>query len=223
MQVIILLGRSGAGKGTQGELLRGKFGLEYLGSGDLLRARAQVADYSGGAIKTVLTHGGFSPTALIFKLWMDKLEEFKSRQNFAGFLFDGSPRKIMEAHLIDEAMGWYGWKDAMKIFLLNVPKKVALDRLMKRRICNACGFITSLDFVSQDKNIICKICDSELTRRSDDTPEAINSRLELFEKEVMPVIEYYQKGNRLAIIDGAQGVREVAEEIFQNLTNERVI
>ena len=217
MKVIVLLGRSGAGKGTQAQLLRDKFGLEYIGSGDLLRARAQVADFSGVTIKTVLASGGFSPTALIFKLWMDKMEDFKSRNDSPGFLFDGSPRKIMEAHLIDETMQWYGWKEAMKIFLLDLAPEVAFERLVKRRICEICKAVTSVDFLPKDKQNLCTTCDGELGIRSDDEPESIKSRLALFEKEVLPVIEYYEKDNRLVRVDGSMSIQEVFEDICNHL------
>lgn len=217
MRVIILLGRSGAGKGTQAQLLRDKFGLEYIGSGDLLRARAKVADFSGTTIRTVLAQGGFSPTALIFKLWMDKMEDFKSRVDFPGFLFDGSPRKIMEAYLIDETMQWYGWKEAMKIFLLDLSSEAAFERLMKRRICDICKVVTSVDFLPNDKKNFCAACGGEVGVRLDDEPDSIKSRLALFEKEVLPIIEYYKKDNRLIAVDGSESIQGVFENICNHI------
>lgn len=184
--IVIFLGRSGCGKGTQAKLLREKFGLEYLGSGDLLRARAQMADYSGQTLKAVLADGAFAPTSLIFKLWIDKLDEFKNKPDFPGFIFDGSPRKILEAHLIDEALDWYSWKDLAKVFLIDVPRQVTFDRLIKRG-------------------------------RADDIPELIKNRLDLYEKEVQPVVNYYQKDDRIIKIDGDQSIEKVFDNILNNL------
>lgn len=212
--IIALLGRSGSGKGTQAKFLQERFDLEYLGSGDILRARATVADYSGQTLKVVLTGGGFSPTSLIFKLWIDKLEDFKNRQDFQGLIFDGSPRKILEAHLIDEALEWYGWKDSAKIFLIDISRQEAYDRLTKRRICQDCTRL--IPFVGEFKNLErCDQCDGKFVSRQDDNPEAINSRLDLFEKEVQPVIDYYKKDGRIISIDGNQDIEKVFNDILE--------
>lgn len=214
--IAIFLGRSGSGKGTQAKLLREKFGLEYLGSGDLLRARAQFADYSGQTLKAVLADGGFAPTSLIFKLWIDKLDGFKDKPNFQGLIFDGSPRKILEAHLIDEALGWYGWKDSAKIFLIDISRQDAFDRLTKRRLCQECGEL--IPYVGEFKNLEkCHKCGGSLINRADDNPEAINSRLDLFEQEVQPVVDYYEKNSRIIKIDGNQGIEEVFKNILEVL------
>lgn len=211
-KIIILLGRSGCGKGTQAKLLQENFGLEYLGSGEMLRARAKLADYSGQTLQVVLAGGGFAPTSLIFKLWIDKLEEFKDKPDFRGLVFDGSPRKILEAHLIDEALGWYGWKDLAKIFLIDISREAAFNRLAKRRICQGCGQL--IPYVGEFKNLEkCDKCGGDLKARYDDTPEAINSRLNLFEKEVQPVIDYYEKDGRLIKINGRDSIENIFKKI----------
>ena len=107
--IILLFGKSGAGKGTQADLLVEKLGLEYIGSGDLLRARRAKKDFTGKKIAEVMFKGGLIPTPVIFKLWVDKVEQLKNKENFKGFIIDGSPRKIFEAYLIDELLDWYEW------------------------------------------------------------------------------------------------------------------
>ncbi len=78
--IIILLGKSGSGKGTQAELLQKKFSLEYIGSGDLLRTRGKRKDFTGKKLTKALIKGELAPTSVIFKLWLDKTEELKNKK-----------------------------------------------------------------------------------------------------------------------------------------------
>jgi len=183
-KVIILLGPSGSGKGTQAELLQKKFGLDYVGSGILLRARQKINDFSGRKVGEVIGRGDFAPTAVIFSLWVSTWEEIKNRPEFKGFVIDGSPRKILEAQLIDQTLEWYEWDKYLSVFLIDVSRQEASRRLLERR-------------------------------REDDTPEAINNRLDLFEREVMPVIEYYDKSKRLTKVNGEQSVEDVHRDILR--------
>lgn len=215
--IIAFLGRSGSGKGTQANLLKEKFALEYVGSGNLLRARTKRRDYSGRTLKEVLRAGGFAPSFLIFKLWIDKLEHFKNSPHFRGCIFDGSPRKILEAYLIDDALDWYGWKDRLKVFLIDVPREKAFMRLKKRRFCEKCGINILPDSSRRKIREECMRCGGALVSRFDDNPNEIKNRLDLFEQEVQPVIEYYKTTSRLVRINGNQSVEKVFRELLGHL------
>lgn len=92
--IVLLLGKSGSGKGTQVNLIVEKYGLEKIGSGDLLRERKETDDFTGEKISAVMDKGGIMPTPVIFSLWMRKLEEYKKQKvNLNGIIFDGSPGK----------------------------------------------------------------------------------------------------------------------------------
>lgn len=211
MQVIILLGRQGCGKGTQALRLAEEFGYSSIGSGELLRRFYEGTHFSARKTKEVLNKGGYLPTALIFWLWMDILEEFKQQEPLKGLLFDGSPRKLLEAELIDQALDWYEWNDLL-VILIKISRQEAFNRLIKRRMCEACGRVM---FWSEETEKLtqCQFCGGKLIKRADDTPEAINSRLDLFEKETMPVIEYYKKKGLLYEIDGERPIEEVYKDI----------
>lgn len=186
--VIIIFGRSGCGKGTQAELLIKKLGLIYLGSGKLLRQKAKEGDFSGEKIEEVLEKGGLIPTSIVCYVWMRRLEEIKAGENedFKGILFDGSPRKLVEAKILEEALDWYGWGKNVRIILLDISREEAARRLAQRR-------------------------------RDDDTPEAIKERLDFFEEEVMPAVEYYKSKGSLIIVNGEQSVEDVYKEILTKL------
>jgi len=210
--IIILLGKSGSGKGTQAEFLRDKFGLEYIGSGDLLRERSEKEDFIGKKIADTLAKGGLIPTPAILNLWLDKVEELGNKEIFNGVIMDGNPRKILEAYFIDETLEWYGWDKNVKVILIDISDKEAIQRLTKRRICENCKEI--IPFVGEFKNIEkCLKCGGELVQRNDDTVELAKNRLAWFKKDVQPIVNYYKKTGRLIKIKGEGTI----EDIFKNI------
>ncbi len=211
--IVIFLGKSGAGKDTQMELLKEKMGFDFIGSGDLLRERKKTNDFTGNKISQTIDRGGLVLTPVIFKLWLDKFEELKNRGNIKGVIMDGSPRKIKEAYLLDEALEWYGWNNNVKVILIDISDEEAINRIGKRTSCSQCGEI----FIFDGKMEKCSKCGGELIKRSDDETEGIKKRLEWFKNEVNPVIDYYKKNNRLIIINGEQEIEKVFEDILKVL------
>lgn len=217
-QIFIFLGRAGSGKGTQAELLGKKLGLIYIGSGELLRERAKTKDFSGKKTEAILQKGDLLPSSFIFSLCANRLEEIKKQQenNFSGIIFDGSPREIDEALFLEEALKWYEWDKDTKVLLIDISRQEALGRLTKRRICSQCGRV--IPFVGEYKELEkCDKCGGELIERADDTPEAINQRLDLFEKEVVPVINYFKEKGWLTEINGEQAIERVHKEILEKI------
>jgi len=213
---IIILGPAGSGKGTQAKLLVKKFGWGYFGSGDALRARQRVGDFTAKKLVKVMGRGELVPSFVISKLWIDRLEKFKQKTKFNGLVFDGSPRKMLEAKLFDEALNWYEWQEKTKVIFINISRKESFNRLTKRRQCKKCGRIIPW-FGKFKKLKKCDKCGGELINRADDKPEAIKKRLEEFKKEVIPVINYYQKQGRLIKINGEQSIEKVFKDILKVL------
>ncbi|MDD2696834.1 MAG: nucleoside monophosphate kinase [Candidatus Pacebacteria bacterium] len=214
--IIILLGKSGSGKGTQADLLREKFGLDYIGSGDLLRARGKKKDFTGRKIAKILAEGKLIPTPAIFKLWSDATEKLKNKNSFKGLIMDGNPRKILEAYLIDETFGFYEWDKNVKALLVDISDKEAIWRLTKRRICKNCKEI--IPFVGEFRKMKkCPKCGGELMPRSDDTIAAAKNRLAWFKKDVQPIVNYYRKTGRLIRINGEQSIEDVFKDVLKVL------
>jgi adenylate kinase len=212
--IIILLGKSGCGKGTQAELLREKLKLDYIGSGDLLRKRSKKKDFTGTKMKETLKKGKLSPTPIIFKLWLDKVGKLKAKKNLKGFVMDGNPRKILEAYLIDETFEWYEWDKNVKVLLVDISDKEAIFRLTKRRICKKCKEI--IPFVGSFRNIKkCPECGGGLIQRGDDTIASVKNRLEWFKTDVQPIVNYYRKTGRLIKINGEQPIEDVSRDILR--------
>lgn len=130
--VLVILGRPGSGKGTQAGLLEKKLRFEHLSTGQLLRERAKKRDFLGKVIHKTLDEGRLVPTPIVFQLWMPRLEQFRHSKKFKGVLFDGSPRKLYEARMLDETMDFYDWERNVVVLNIVISAKEAMRRLLRR-------------------------------------------------------------------------------------------
>ena len=219
--ILILLGKSGSGKGTQVNLLKEKLNLDFLGTGGLLRDRKKTNDFSGNKIADVIDNGGIVPAPVVFKLWMDKFEEFKNKgDEFKGVILDGSPRKLKEAWLMDDALGWFNWDKRVKILLIDISDEEAINRIAKRKICPKCGNIVVVSG-SEDSNN-CSECGEALIIRPEDTIEGTQKRLEWFREEVGETINHYESMGRLIKINGEQSVEGVFNDIMKEIEKDDI-
>ena len=183
--VLIVLGKSGSGKGTQVEKLAEQHALKIISSGSLLRARAGEKDFVGNRIAEILDRGGLIPTPIIFHLWLHELEKIREAgDEVKGIIFEGSPRKLYEAYLLDETLWFYNLEKNMRVVHLDITDEEAMKRLLARK-------------------------------RYDDTEAAIRERLQWYKAEVVPAVEYYREKGRLVEINGEQSVEAVHQEIVE--------
>jgi adenylate kinase len=214
--VIILLGPPGSGKGTQAKLLAKKFGLQYIGSGDVLRARQKVGDFTGKKLIKVMGRGELAPSFVIIKILGDELEKLKKQPKIKGFVLDGWTRIIHEAILADEALNWYEWDENVKVLLINISRKESFNRLTKRRQCKKCGRL--IPWLGEFKKLKkCDKCGGSLITRPDDKIKVIKKRLEEYKKETIPAINYYKKQGKLIEINGEQPIEKVFQDILKTL------
>ena len=218
--VLILLGKSGAGKGTQLDLLKNNLKLDFIGTGELLRNRKKIEDFTGKKIADVIDNGGIIATPVPFKLWMDSFENIKNSGDIEnGLIIDGSPRKIKEAWLMDDALDWFEWNKRVKIILIDISNEEAISRLTRRKTCPQCGKIMMFSKNMEDIEN-CPNCGSKLVKRQDDTAERIQKRLEWFDDEVGQVIKYYEDNNKLIRVNGEQSVDDVYSDIIKAIEND---
>lgn len=213
--ILILLGKSGSGKGTQVELLKDKLGLDFLGTGGLLRERKKIEDFSGRKISEVIDNGGIVPPPVVFKLWMEKFDEFKNKEDFNGVILDGSPRKLREAWLMEDALGWFEWDKNVKVMLIDISDEEAVKRIGKRKICSKCGNIAIVPH--GEEMDICSKCGGELVVRPEDSIEGTMKRLEWFKEEVGETVKFYEEQGRLIKINGEQSVEAVFNDIMKEI------
>lgn len=215
-KVIIILGPPGSGKGTQAELLAEKFKLAYVGSGDTLRARQKLGDFTGKKLAKVMGKGELVPSLVVTDLAANELERFRKRPKINGFVLDGWTRTVMEAILMDEALCWYEWDENVKVLLINISGKESFNRLTERRQCKKCGKL--IPWIGKFKKLKeCDECGGKLMTRPDDNLQSIKKRLEEFKNETIKAINYYKKQGRLIKINGEQSIDNVFKDILKAL------
>lgn len=213
---IIIMGPQGSGKGTQAKLLAKKFGLEYVGSGDNLRAQQKTGSFTGKKLISVMNRGDLVPDLVLVNILGDVLEKLKENSKIKGVVLDGWNRIMIEAILVEQALDWYEWGKNLKVILINISRKESFNRLTKRRQCKKCGQL--IPWVGDFKKLKkCDKCGGELVVRVDDSLVSIKKRLEEYKNKTIPVINYYKKQGRLIGINGEQSIEYVFKDILKAL------
>ena len=213
---ILIMGPQGSGKGTQAKLIAKKFGFEYVGSGDSLRAEQKTGSFTGRKIIKVMNRGELIPNFALLNVLGDVLEKLKKKPKIKGVVLDGWNRMMIESIMVDEALEWYEWNKNVKVILVNISKKESYNRLTKRRQCKKCGQL--IPWIGEFKNLKkCDKCGGELVTRPDDTLASIKKRLEEYKNKTIPVVNLYKKRGELIVINGEQSIENVFKDILKQL------
>jgi adenylate kinase len=207
---LVVLGKQGAGKGTQSQRLCEKYGLAHVSTGDILRAAVQAGTPLGLEVKSVLDAGHLVSDDLVNKLVEDRLKEPDAAK---GTVLDGFPRNSGQAQALEVLLGESGVKLCISIDLSN---ELVMQRLSSRRVCQECG-TTYKDTDVAAISGTCEVCGGDVVQRSDDQPEAIRKRLETFERDTLPLLSFYESRNVLVKVNGDQSVEKVASDIDELL------
>lgn len=203
---IVLFGIQGSGKGTLGKALATEYNFHYFETGGALRKLSQEDSVLGKKVKNIVESGQLVPNDIVMEIIEDFLKKVPANERV---VFDGIPRKIEQAETFEELMKKSG-RDFIGI-LVEVPQDIALKRLTTRRICASCKEVYPLMY----KGETCEKCHGQLITRSDDTPESIKTRIELYYKETVPVIERYENQGKLKRLDGTASIEEVRKAFFE--------
>lgn len=202
---IILFGMQGSGKGTQGKLLANTFGFTIFEMGGALRHMIASGTELGNKVKATVESGQLVSDDIIMQVVEAFLQERPKDQSI---LFDGIPRTMHQATELLKLLEAHG-REAYGLHI-TLTEKEAIDRLTKRRICVNCKTVHP-GFYEGDK---CSECGGELVTRSDDTNlDSIQTRLDSFQKETVPVIELFKEKNHLFEVDGQQDIEVVTEQM----------
>ncbi|MGH8997539.1 MAG: adenylate kinase [Acidimicrobiales bacterium] len=193
---LVVLGKQGAGKGTQCMRLSHHYVVPHVSTGDMLRGEVKLRTPLGLRAKAIMDDGELVPDDLIMEMVAERLSDRDARHR--GFVLDGCPRTIAQAKELDELVE----PDRLDLVLdLEVPTSVVLKRLASRRVCVDCGANYSVA-APPTINWTCDFCGGEVVQREDDTEEAIGRRLELYERQTAPLIERYERAGLLARVRG---------------------
>jgi adenylate kinase len=208
---LILLGKPGAGKGTQAERLKEDFGLPYIGTGDLLRKHKSEGSELGQEARKYMDEGMLVPDDLVVSMILDEIEE-KGQE---GFLLDGFPRTIVQADKLAEALEESGRKLSAALYI-DADDETVVERLSGRRVCPN-GHLYHVEFDPPKHDNVCDQDGRPLQQRPDDQEEKIRTRLETYHRETEPLIEYYDERGLLRRFDGSRRPEEVHDIIRATL------
>ena len=208
---IIIFGPQGSGKGTQAQLLAEKFDLEHIEPGDMLRTLVENGNALAKKIdKIIHQKGGLAPTDLILKMIKLRIQSLAPSK---GIIFDGAPRRLEEAKLLEKMLQEYG-RSISYIFFVDISSQETVKRLSKRWTCKICDkpLITGKDIKSSDDK--CPFCGGQIYQRKDDTPQGIKNRLATYQKQTLPVVDYFREKGMLFEINGQQSIKKVHQDIL---------
>ncbi|RMF42707.1 MAG: adenylate kinase [Deltaproteobacteria bacterium] len=214
---LILLGPPGAGKGTQAKMLIDRFGIPQISTGDMLRAAVAAGTELGLKAKACMDSGALVPDEVVIGIVGERLAQADCDK---GFILDGFPRTVAQADALKQTLGQLG-KSLDAVISLEVDTEALVERLTGRRTCRACGQGFHVRFDPPAKEGVCDACGGELYQRDDDREETIRKRLDVYQEQTSPLIEYYQQEGLLAAIDGMQDISVVQEDILATLREAR--
>ncbi len=213
---IVLLGPPGSGKGTQAERLEKRFSLFHFSTGEMFREAVREGSELGQLVEGIMRRGDLVPDEVLYSLVKEKL--YSLGDSAKGVLFDGYPRTVVQAQQLDEILAERNQTLDAVIFI-DVSEETLIKRLSGRLYCPACEITYNVYFKPPQKDNVCDKCGGELSRRSEDTPEAIRARIEVYNVQTTPLLEHYSEQDKLIRVNGEQSVEDVFEEISRILGN----
>jgi adenylate kinase len=209
---IILLGAPGAGKGTQAKVISNKFNIPHISTGDILRYEIKGGSKLGKEAVKFVESGKLVPDGIIIEIIKNRISSGELRN---GFLMDGFPRNLKQARMFSNMLDQLGIK-LDKVINIVVNKNETVDRLSRRRTCSVCKNVFSIN--SNNKNLEkCPKCKGDLIKRKDDDLKVIKHRLEVYESETKPLIDFYTNKGLLTNVDGSGEEKEITKRILEIL------
>ena len=201
---LLLYGAPGSGKGTQANMLRSRFGIPHIATGDMLRAEIQRGTELGLQAQPILAHGGYVPDDIMIGMISHRLRQPDCAD---GFVLDGFPRTVPQAQALDTLMQELG-KRFDRVLYLKVETPELLRRLSGRLVCPAC------QRTYQPGTETCKVDSTPLVQREDDKQEAVKPRIEIYLTKTIPVLDHYRGDGLVSEIDGRGTIDDITSQVL---------
>ena len=205
---LVLLGPPGAGKGTVAELLVTRLGVPHISSGDMFRAAIRAGTGLGREVAATIKRGELVSDPVTVALIRERLA---AKDAGGGYLLDGFPRTIAQAEALQAL------SDVSAVINLDVPDDLAVMRISGRRVCTADGEIYHIANRPPRADGVCDRCGRALIQRDDDRPAAVRHRLQVYQRQTAPLVEFYAKRGLLLGIDGSPPPVQVRDQVLTRL------
>jgi len=206
---LVLLGAPGAGKGTQAKILVEKYGIPQISTGDLLRAAVAAGTALGKEAKSYMDKGELVPDSVVLGMVEERLKQDDCKK---GYILDGFPRNTKQAEALDKMLSPLNMSLTAALNV-DVPFDDLMKRLTGRRTCKACGQMYNVYFNAPKKEGVCDKCGGELFQRDDDKEETIKKRLEVYNAQTAPLIDYYSKKGILKSVAGTGSIDDIFKKV----------
>lgn len=214
---LTMLGRPGAGKGTQGGLLAERFGIPHISTGSMFRDAIRSGGSLGELAQRFIDRGHLVPDEVAIQIVEARLRRDDCKE---GYILDGFPRTVAQAEALDEALHSTGHELDAAVEI-KISDEEAVLRIAHRWICPDCGATYFRRYPTDKERSRCEVCNAILTQRDDDTEETARERLAVYLVQTQPVISYYEDRGRLVSVNGEQSIELVFHEMVDSLTRVR--
>jgi len=208
---LVLLGKPGAGKGTQAALLSQHYGVEHLSTGDVFRSAVAQGTSVGLEVQRFMDTGELVPDEIVIRVVDEHFAEGGPLED--GFILDGFPRTLVQAQELEKVLAGHPLDVVLDI---EVPTETILDRIAGRRVCVSCGATYHVN-KAPTVDWTCDVCGGDVVQRDDDTEEAVATRLEVYGRQTVPIIEFYEKLGKLVVVNGDGDGDEVQERLLKEI------
>ena len=196
---LIILGAPGSGKGTSATVLREKYDLAHISTGDIFRSNIKNGTPLGVEAKSYIDKGALVPDSLTVSMVEDRLSQDDCKK---GYILDGFPRTLAQAEALDKMLAKNGDKiDA--VLSIVVDDEIIKDRVSGRRVCEKCGASFNVKFKPTKAEGVCDLCGGKVVQRADDNEETVANRLKTYYENTQPLIDFYEKKG--LIVEGDNG------------------
>ena len=211
---IILLGPPGAGKGTQAKMLVEEYQIPQISTGDILRAAVKEGSPLGKEAKACMDKGELVPDSVVIGIVEERIQQSDCAK---GYMLDGFPRTVPQAEALDGMLQNLS-SQIDHVVSIEVANEELVGRLTGRRTCRECGAGFHVMFDPPKQEGVCDKCGGELYQRDDDNVETVTSRLQVYESQTLPLIEYYNRQGKIRPVDGVGEIKEIFGRVTQVLS-----
>lgn len=208
---LVLMGAPGSGKGTYAKMLKDIFAVPHISTGEMFRKAIQDGTELGKLAQSLIDKGNFVPDEITNELVKQRIAEEDCKN---GFLLDGYPRNLNQAHAFTEILKELNI-DLDAVINLDVADEEIIKRIVNRRMCSKCGAGYNTLTMPPKVEGICDACNSPLYTRADDNEETVKVRLSVYNEQTKPLVEYYEALNKIININSNQSIEKVVNEIVK--------